>query len=651
MTSILPSASSVPSDAAPPAPAPGRQSNVHEHAPFEPLAITRIAVAALGAAAVWFGVYEPVPQVSVIGLGALAFSVWPVLREATANLLARRMTMELSMLIAIVAAAAIAEIFTALVVTLFVLVAEELEHLTIARGRRAIGDLVSFIPREARIRRGDDTVMVAVDAVAIGDIVLVNPGEKLPVDGLVLSGHSSVDQSRITGESMPIEKTVGGAVYAGSINHMGALEIRVERVGRDTSYGQIIEAVEAAEQSRAPVQKLADRLAGYLVYVAAICAALTWLITRDMRDTISVIIVAGACGIAAGTPIAILGGIGRAARLGAIIKGGIHLETLGRVDTLVLDKTGTLTLGQPGVEQILPAPGIDPLELLRLTASAEMRSEHPLARAVVEEASARGLVVPEPSEFDYTVARGITAVVEGRTVLVGNRALLEDAGIEAPARDPALVGSDIVVAADGHFIGEIIVADALRPEARAAMAALAAIGVRTLLFSGDTAAVATSVAREIGIAEAVGGMLPQDKLVRVRQLVKEGRVVGMVGDGVNDAPALTAASLGIAMGAGTDIAKDSADIILIGNDLLKLVETLQIAKRTRRVIWQNFAGTLIVDAIGIALAATGFLNPVVAAFIHVGSELVFLGNSARMLPRGEDETRVVAKAPATGKAA
>ena len=641
------------SKAAMPGPiAPGSRrrvrDDVHQHEPFETVAVIRIAVAALGAAAVWFRIYEPVAQVSVIGLLALAFSVWPVLREGIANLLARRMTMELSMLIAIVAAAAIAEIFTALVVTLFVLVAEELEHLTIARGRRAIGDLVAFMPREARIRRGDDTVMVPVDAVAIGDIVLVNPGEKLPVDGKVVGGHSLVDQSRITGESMPVEKTVDGAVYTGSINHMGALEIRVERVGRDTSYGQIIEAVEAAEQSRAPVQKLADRLSGYLVYVAAVCAALTWLITRDMRDTISVIIVAGACGIAAGTPIAILGGIGRSARLGAIIKGGVHLETLGRVDTIVLDKTGTLTLGQPGVEQILPAPGIDPLELLRLTAAAELRSEHPLARAVVEGASARGLVVPEPTTFEYTVARGITATVEGRIVLVGNRALLEDAGITAPPRDNAVVGSDIVVAVDGLFAGEIIVADALRPEARAAMAALAAIGVRTMLFSGDTAAVATSVAREIGIAEAVGDMLPQDKLVRVRALVKEGRVVGMVGDGVNDAPALTAASLGIAMGAGTDIAKDSADIILIGNDLLKLVDTLQIARRTRIVIWQNFAGTLIVDAIGIGLAATGFLNPVIAAFIHVGSELLFLGNSARMLPRGEEQAPPKVQTQATG---
>lgn len=611
------------------------QRDVHDHAPFESWAIARIVVAALGAALVWFRVYEPVTQISVIGLLALGFSVWPVLREGLSNLLARRMTMELSMLIAIIAAAAIAELFTALVVTLFVLIAEELEHLTIARGRRAIGDLVTFIPREAQVRRDAQAVVVPIEAVVVGDIVLVMPGAKLPVDGRVIAGHSYVDQSRITGESMPVEKAEGAAVYAGSINQMGALDVRVERVGRDTSYGQIIDAVEAAEHSRAPVQKLADRLAGYLVYFTAAAAAITYLITRDVRDTISVIIVAGACGIAAGTPIAILGGIGRAARLGAIVKGGIHLETLGRIDTVVLDKTGTLTVGQPGVEQVSPATGVDPLELLRFAAAAELRSEHPLARAVVDEARRRGLAMPEPTTFDYTVARGITAEVEGKIVLVGNRKLLAEAGVAAPVREHAVIGSDIVVSAAGRYLGEIIVADALRPEAKAAMAALRAMGIKTLLFTGDTAAVADSVARELGIAEVAADMLPQDKLVRVRALVRSGRVVAMVGDGVNDAPALTAASLGVAMGAGTDIAKDTADIILIGNDLSKLVETLRIARRTRTVIWQNFAGTLAVDAIGIALAATGFLNPVIAAFIHVGSELVFLGNSARMLPRGE----------------
>ncbi len=618
-----------------PPPAPPQQTHVaetvHDHSPFEAMAVVRIAVAVLGAACVWFKVYEPVPAVSVVGLAALAFAGWPIFSEAVRNLLARRMTMELSMSIAIVAAAAIAEIFTALVVTVFVLVAEELEHLTVARGRGAIRDLVDFVPKTARVRRGGLVAMLPLEQVVPGDFVLVSPGEKVPVDGTVAAGQSYVDQSRITGESMPAEKAVGAPVFAGSINQMGVLEITVERVGRDTSYGRIIDAVEAAEQTRAPVQKLADRLAGYLVYVAFGAALLTYLLTHNIRDTISVIIVAGACGIAAGTPLAILGGIGRAAKLGSIIKGGIHLETLGRVDTVVLDKTGTLTLGEPKVIAVHCIAGQTTEDLLRLAAAVELRSEHPLGQAVVSEAERRGLAVPEAAAVTYKVARGITATVDGRAVQVGNRKLLSEAGVTVPVRQADHVGSDIVVAADGRYLGEIIVADPLRPEAKAAIAALHAMGVRTVLLTGDTKAVAAHVGRDLGIGDVGADMLPEDKLARVRALVKQGHVVAMVGDGVNDAPALTAASLGIAMGSGTDIAQESADIVLIGNDLFKLVETLRIARKTRGIIWQNFSGTLIVDAVGIGLAAFGYLNPLLAAAIHMGSELAFLMNSARLL--------------------
>ncbi|WP_445500710.1 heavy metal translocating P-type ATPase [Microvirga sp. G4-2] len=610
------------------------EDSVHDHAPFEPWAIGRMAVALLGAAILWFRLHEPLAPASVIGIATLAFAGWPMFKEAFENLLARRMTMELSMTIAILAAAAISEFFTAVVVMLFVLVAEELEHLTVARGRLAIKDLIDFVPREARVRRNGDVLTVPVDSIVAGDTVLVSPGEKVPVDGTVVSGHSYVDQSRITGESMPVEKVEGANVYAGSINQMGALEIRVERVGRDTSYGRIVEAVEHAEQTRAPVQRLADQLAGYLVYFAVGAAILTYVLTRDVRDTISVVIVAGACGIAAGTPLAILGGIGRAARLGSIIKGGVHLETLGRIDTVVLDKTGTLTVGEPAVQAISPAPGIDPQDLLRFAAAAELHSEHPLARAVVSEASKQAVPVPEPDSFCYTIGRGITASVEGRTVLVGNRKLLAEAGIETPIRVDGQIGSDIVVAADRRYLGEIIVADTIRPEARKAIEALHGLKVRTMLLTGDTAAVGRSVAQELGIDEVVSDMLPENKLKTVRELVFRGHAVAMVGDGVNDAPALTAANLGIAMGSGTDIAKESADVVLIGNDLGKLVETLRIARRTRTIIWQNFAGTIGVDALGIALAAFGFLNPLLAAFIHVGSELAFILNSARLLPVG-----------------
>ena len=318
------------------------------------------------------------------------------------------------MTIAIVAAAAIGEFFTALVITLFVLVAEVLEGMTVSRGRHAILDLVHFLPRTVLVRRADGVLEIDADELRVDDAVLVNPGGRVPVDGTVLSGHSYLDQSRITGKSMPVEKMAGSPVFAGSINQSGAIEVRAERIGRDTSYGKIIEAVERAERSRAPVQRLADRMAGYLVYFALGAAALTFAITRDLRSTISVVIVAGACGIAAGTPLAILGAIGRAARLGAIIKGGLYLETLGRVDTVVLDKTGTLTYGHPEVQRVIPAEGVTRDAVLDAAATAEVRSEHPLGQAIVTYARAQGRSIPSRTPSTTRPGRGISASAAGK---------------------------------------------------------------------------------------------------------------------------------------------------------------------------------------------------------------------------------------------
>src|SRR6266849_805038 len=326
----------------------------------------RIILVALAATAVWFRVWEPFPRVSLIGVLGVLIGGWPIFEEAAKNVAARRMTMELSMSIAIVAAAAISQYFTALIITLFVLIAEVLEKMTVSRGRRAIRDLMDFLPRTVTVRGSSGIRETSTAEIRIGDSVLVNPGGLVPVDGTVTSGHSFVDQARITGESMPVEKLPSSVVYAGTINQSGALEIRVERIGRDTSYGKIIEAVEHAERSRAPVQQLADRLAGYLVYFALAAALVTFIVTRDARSTISVIIVAGACGIAAGTPLAILGAIGRSARQGAIIKGGLYLETLGRVDTVVLDKTGTLHFGRTEVQAVVPATGVAEIEILEV---------------------------------------------------------------------------------------------------------------------------------------------------------------------------------------------------------------------------------------------------------------------------------------------
>ncbi|MCZ8185706.1 MAG: cation-translocating P-type ATPase [Beijerinckiaceae bacterium] len=627
------------------------QGAVHGHAAFEREAVLRIGIGILAAAWVWFRLWEPFASFSLIGALALAFVAWPILREAISNLLARRMTMELSMTIAILAAAAISEWFTALVVSIFVLLAEELEHMTVARGRLAILDLVNFVPKEARVRRGEELVTLPLSEVRPGDLVVVSPGEKVPVDGEVVAGHSYVDQSRLTGESMPAPKEVGAAVFAGSINQLGLLEIATRQVGVDTSYGRIIQAVEAAEQTRAPVEKMADQLAGYLVYVALACATLTWLISRDIRDTISVVIVAGACGIAAGTPLAILGGIGRAARLGSIIKGGIHLETLGRIDTIVFDKTGTLTVGEPVVTRLDPAPGIPEEELLGRAAIAERHSEHPLARAVVAEAERRGITIAEPDTFRYTVARGITASHAGRTLLVGNRKLLVEAGIELPDNAGSGEGSEILVAGDGRYLGAVTVADPIREEAIEAVARLNALGLHTVLLTGDVARVGQKVGERLAIAEVKSDLMPEDKHRLICAMTEKRRVVAMIGDGVNDAPALAAASVGIAMGSGTDIAQESADIVLIGNDLNKLVETVLIARKTRAIIWQNFAGTLLVDAIGIGLAAFGLLAPLLAAGIHVGSELAFLLNSARLLALNSEPSWRARRAAREGRTA
>jgi heavy metal translocating P-type ATPase len=594
--------------------------------------INRVLFVAAAAAAIWFLGGARNPYVTGIGVICTLVGGFPIFHEAYENIVQRRMTMELSMAIAIVAALAIREIFTALVITLFVLAAEILEGLTVSRGRTAIRHLVGLLPTTATVRRNESWQDVETNEISVGDIVLVKPGARIPVDGVVVGGHSFVDQATITGESMPTEKSSGTSVYAGTINQSGALEVQVDRIGRDTTFGKIIDAVERAEKSRAPIQGIADRLAGYLVYFALGAAALTFLITHNVRSTISVVIVAGACGIAAGTPLAILGAIGRSAQLGSIIKGGLYLESLATIDTILLDKTGTLTYGTPEVVDMHPVEGIPIAVLLQAAATAESRSEHPVARAILKKASSMGVTAEEPEQFDYTPGKGIVASRCGVETIVGNRLFLGAHGVAVPAGAILQTDSEVFVAQDGQFMGTLIVADMLRPEATKAIRDLKSMGLRTVLLTGDSKAVAEDIGRKLGVDEIAAELLPEDKLRFVGRLTKARHNVVMVGDGINDAPALMKATVGVAMGAGTDVARESANVVLIGNDLSKLVETLMIARRCRRTIMQNFVGTLVVDSIGVGLAAFGFLNPLLAAFIHVSSELTFILNSARLLP-------------------
>jgi len=574
-----------------------------------------------------------IPGYPWIAACAVLVCGYPIYRETLESLRERRMTMELSMTIALVAAMTIGEVFTALMIVLFVLIAEVIEGLTVGRGRRAIKELLDLLPQTVDVRSASGENKVGLWELRIGHVVIVRPGGRIPVDGTVVSGSSFVDQSAITGESMPVEKTSGSDVFAGTVNQSGALEVRVQALGSDTAFGRIVEAVETAERSRAPIQKTADRLAGYVVYFALACAVLIFVLTHNARSTISVIIVAGACGIAAGTPLAILGGIGRAARIGVIIKGGLFLEILGRVNTVVLDKTGTLTEGRPQVVDIIAQPGVARRDLLHAAAIAEALSEHSIAGAIRESARLGGISFPAPDKFNYTPGRGVTVALGGDVIIAGNRSMMTEFGV--PSRMPQVRPNttEILVAKNGELLGTICISDSLRPEAVEALRALKKAGLETILLSGDAQSSVQHTVGELGFDKVESDLLPVQKSDYVARLTGSGKVVAMLGDGINDAPALRRASIGIAMGSGTDIARESADALLLGDDLGKFVETLQIARQCRRIIMTNFVGTLVVDAVGVALAAFGFLNPLLAVTIHVTSELAFILNSARLLPR------------------
>ncbi|UEJ81958.1 cadmium-translocating P-type ATPase [Brachybacterium halotolerans subsp. kimchii] len=604
--------------------------------------LVRIAVVAACALATALLPAWPLERVPLIALVGLMVGLWPILREAFGDVRARRMSMELSMLLAIAAAAAIGEWVTALIIAAFVLAAEILEDLSMDRGREALTDLMSFLPESVQVRRtgaaekdgsadgtaarpggGAGTVVdapadfrdVPLAEVRVGDTVLVPPGGRVPVDGAVIAGASAVDASRVTGESLPVDVGPGDGVHAGSVNQMGALEVRAERVGEDSSYGRIVRAVREAQSTEAPAQRLADRLAAWLVYIALAGAAVTFLLTRDLTATISVILVAGACGIAAGTPLAVLAAIARTARTGAFVKGGAQLEALSAVDTVVFDKTGTLTTGDLQVVSVRPADGMSVARLLRLAGSAELYSEHPTGRVLVRRAREMGIPLEAPTDFAALPGRGIRARVAGALVEIGGSG-----------------DSRIQVRTDGARIGSVRLADTVRPGSAGAISALRARGLRVLMLTGDAPATAHAIGRELGIEDVEAGLLPEQKLARIDAEIAAGHRLAMVGDGVNDAPALLRADVGIAMGSGTDVAQESAGVVLISSDPEDLARTLLIARRARRIVTANFAGTIAVDLLGIVLAAVGMLNPLAAALVHVGSETAFILNSARLIP-------------------
>ena len=580
--------------------------------------------------------------------------------EAFEAIRKRKMTMELSMSIAVIATLLIGSFFTGFVITFFVLIAELLEDLTVDRGRKVIEKLIQLLPDKISVRRRNDEIEINLNDVKLDDIVIVKPGSRIPVDGEVIKGNSYVDQSSISGESLPIEKMEGFQVYAGTINSAGSfgqpgvLEVKPTKIGKDTTFGKIIEIIEKAEKSKAPIQKTADKLAARLVYFAFTGAILTFIFTRDIQSTISALIVAGACGVAAGTPLAILAGIGRTAKEGIIVKGGIYLEQLGKVDTIVLDKTGTLTLGIPKVISIKSFNGYKEEDILTAAATAEQHSEHPLANAILSKARAEGISTKVYQDVKYFPGKGIICSVQGtpygengNKILVGNSSFLKENLVEINSDVNNYVEgknesgeTDVLVAFlpdrqanNGLVLGAISIADVLRDEAMQAVEELKIFGNKVILLTGDSLNIAKRIGEKLKVDEVFGEMLPHQKLEKIQQLNNSGKTVAMVGDGVNDAPALIEANVGIAMGTATAVALESADIALANNNLNKIVEAIRISRQCLNVISFNFWGTVAIDTAGVTLAFMGYLTPLLAALIHVISELVFILNSARLFTK------------------
>ncbi len=487
---------------------------------------------------------------------------------------------------------------------------------------RAVEALLELAPPTARRVRNGQEEEVPLEAVAIGDILAVRPGDTIPVDGVVIEGSSYVDESMLTGEPVPVAKGPGDDVVGGTRNQQGAFRFRATKVGADTALARIVAMVREAQSSKAPAQRLADLAGKYLVVVAlasGVVTFLTWLVLGHqgvafaLSAAVAAIVIACPDALALATPTAITVGVGRAGRAGVLFRNATVLEAAAKVDTVIFDKTGTLTEGRPSVTDIIPAAGVEEAEILRLAAAADAQSEHPLATAVVAAAKQRALVVDPPSHFEAIPGHGVKATVSGRIVLVGNRKLLErngvTPGLEREAeRLRAEAKTALYVAADGRVLGLIAVADRIRPTAKGAVAALHALGIRVLLLTGDSRATAETVARTLGIDDVCAEVLPGDKAAEVRRLEQQGCRVAMVGDGVNDAPALAAATVGIAIGAGTDVAIETAGIILMKDDPADVPVALVLARRVHRKIKQNLFWAAIYNLIAIPLAA-GVLYP------------------------------------------
>jgi Cd2+/Zn2+-exporting ATPase len=607
---------------------------------FAVLALVPGIVGALIAASWALAHWKVGPVFVNAGLALLAtvFGGWPRFLGGFQDIYRRKITVDVFVVVALTATVAVGEFRPAAIIIFIMAVVGALESYTLDKNRQSIRNLLDLAPQTATVRRGAKEVTISIGEVEVGTVVIVKPGERVPVDGVVVAGASSVDQAPITGESMPVEKFKGSELFSGTLNLTGRVDARATKVGADTTLARIVHLVESAQRTKAPIQNLADRFTVWFLPVVLVLAIIVFFVTGNIKTAVSLLLVACPCAFAIATPTAVTAGISNMARRAVLVKGGIFFELAGKIDALVVDKTGTFTLGRPKVLDVVAFDGLPIQEILQMAAVAEKHSEHPLAKAVLGCAKERGLEVPDPDDFKIEIGRGVVARWQGQDLAVGQVGFLEDKGVTLSAEIHKSISTQteqgrtaILVARGPQAVGLIAMADEIRPETRQAIASLHQVmGNRNItMLTGDNPRVASAVARQIGVDHFEAGLLPEQKQEFVKKLQEAGHTVGMIGDGINDAPALALADVGIAMGAaGTDVAIETADVTLMNDDLSRVADFMRMSRIVLRRIKLNIFFSIIYNAVGLLLGSLGMLTPVLAViFQEAGCVTVVLSST------------------------
>jgi len=588
----------------------------------------------------WMGLGPP-ELPTIFSIISLIIGGYPILKSAIKTLLIPDLNVDSLVSVAAISATAVGAYREAATVLFIMLLGEFLERHTVGKTRSAIASLIHLIPKMACVRGEGSEVQVPIEKVKVKDIVVVKPGERIPVDGIILAGGGSINQSTLTGESIPVEKGVGEKVYCGTFNESGSFEMEATQVAEDTKLAHIKRLIIEAQAGKSPIQRVMDRFSRYFIPAIFIIALFTFLITGEAIRAITLLIVACPCALILGTPTAVVASIGNAARQGILIKGGAFLEQMGRLKILLLDKTGTLTQGRPKVVELKPFNGLNEKEVLYWAAIAEKRSEHPLGRAIMEKAEELGLNIPHPESFENIRGKGVRAQWNAKRIVVGRSEMLKSEGIEIPESVDGLLRSkasegmtSLLISLDHHLTGLISITDTLREKARTTIEKIRREGVTEIwMLTGDSHHVAERIGKELDVRYEAE-LLPEEKVVRVKEWKRKGQTVAMVGDGVNDSPALAAADIGIAMGAvGTDVAIETADIALMTDELEKIPTVIRLSRKALRVIKENLFFALVFNTVLVLLSAQGWVTMILGAILHQLSSLLVILNSMRLLRR------------------